>query len=403
MAQDVDWRSTPSTRPPMAGLKVLDLGHALAGPYAATILADLGADVVRVEDLDAVDPSRGYEPVVAGESYHHLAVNRNKRSLAVNLRDDEGKRILRRLLAWADVVIDNHETSTVEAVGLSPDDVNPTLVTCHISAFGSGTLRPSAYRPGTDIIIQALTGCMDLTGQRGGPPTKMGLPVCELVAGMYAAIGILAAVIDGERPPAAQRIDISVLDAAIALLNHMAIGYFADGSTPSRLGTGHATIYPYNGFETSDGEVVVAPFTQRFWRNFCQGIERPDLAAVEDYRNFGARLKNKDALAEILDPILRRKTTAEWVEIFEAVDVPCGPVLSVEQALRLPQTTHRAMSRDVVIGGRAVELVGSPFKFTYADGARFVPGLRPAPRLGEHTAEIAAEVGAEPMLRGARP
>ncbi|WP_181782654.1 CaiB/BaiF CoA transferase family protein, partial [Pseudonocardia pini] len=262
-------------------------------------------------------------------------------------------------------------------------------VHCTISAFGAGPVdgRPVTDPDSEDLLVQALSGNMDLTGFEGGPPCESGIPIADLGTGVYAAIGVLAGVVSG----GARRIEVAKIDVAVALLSYMAVGYFADGEVPARVGTGHSTIFPYNSFEAADGEVVVAPFTARFWRNFATATGRADLAGDDRYRSFARRLRAKEELLAEFVPILRERTVEEWVSTFAAADVPAGPVLTLAGALSLEHTVTRGMTASVAApDGAAVPTVASPFHLHGPDGTRFRPAPGAVPERGADTAAVLA-------------
>lgn len=358
---------------PLDGLRVLEVGTHRAGAFAGAILADLGADVVKVESPEPPD--------ALDDGPERLAFDRGKRSVAVDLDRPEGRDVLARLVARSAVLID-------EPAPAARREPVPGLVHCSITPFGPD---PAAAAPVTtpgseDLLVQALSGNMDLTGEAGGPPFELGIPLGDLGAGVYAAIGVLGALAGGT--PA--RVEIAKVDVAVALLSYMAVGWFADGEVPTRVGTGHSTIFPYNAFRARDGEVVVAPFTSRFWRNFAAAIGRRDLAEAQTHRTFAARLRDKDLLTAVFEPIIAERTVAEWLAEFAAADVPCGPVLTVPGALELDHTVARGLTPSFVdADGNRVRTAGSPFRFRYADGTTYVPEVTRPPRRGEHTQEVA--------------
>lgn len=362
---------------PLHGLRVLEIGTRRAGAFAGAILADLGADVVKVETADAAEPAA------------RLAFDRGKRSVVADPARPGSGDLTHRLLGWADVVV---EEDPSWRAGREPGPV----VLCTISAFGDPPpgARPAPDPDAEDLLVQALSGNMDLTGFEGGPPCEAGIPVADLGAGVYAAIGALAGVLAGDRTgtgAAGTRVEVAKLDVAVALLSYMAVGYFADGEVPTRVGTGHSTIFPYNSFQAADGEVVVAPFTSRFWRNFATAAGRDDLARSEQYRSFGRRLRAKDELLAEFVPILRQRTVEEWVAVFAAADVPAGPVLSVDSAVALEHTLARGMVPEVTgPDGTATRTVGSPFRFAYPGGTGFRPDPGPVPSPGADTGEVGA-------------
>lgn len=374
---------------PLCDLTVLEITGQLAGSFTGAILGDLGADVIRLEGLGE---TLGPECPLTGTARdaHDIAYQRNKRSVALDLDGAAGRRVLDALVRRADVLvieIDAHLPDTLQRLGLDEPilrEVHPDLVQCRISGFGSSESN------GHDLVIQALSGCMDLTGDAGKPPFPMGIPLCDQGAAIYAAIGVVGAVATGQP----RTVDIAKLDVAVALLSYMGVGYFADGEVPTRVGTGHSTIFPYNAFRALDGEVVVAPFTGRFWRNFCSAVGADHLLEVEEYRNFAGRVRHKARLSEVLEPILAVRTVAEWIEVFRAADVPAGPVLDVAGALELEQTAARGMTPEVELApGQRVRTAGSPFRIRYSDGTTYRPQSRRPPDPGEHTAEVLAAAG----------
>ncbi len=359
---------------PLHELRVLEIGTHRAGAFAGAILADLGADVVKVE--------AGGSP---GGSAARLAFDRGKRSVVADPGRPGSGDLARRLIGWADVVV---EEDTAWRAGPTPVELC-SLVHCSITAFGDAPpgARPAPDPDAEDLLVQALSGNMDLTGFEGGPPCEAGIPVADLGAGAFAAIGVLAGVVAG----GPRRVEVAKLDVAVALLSYMAVGYFADGEVPRRVGTGHSTIFPYNAFEAADGEVVVAPFTNQFWRNFAVAVGRDDLAEAERYRSFGRRLRAKDELLAEFVPILRQRTVTDWVAAFARADVPAGPVLSLDSAVTLEHTVARGMVPQVTgPDGAARRTVGSPFRFRYPGGATFRPGPGRVPGPGADTDDVLA-------------
>ncbi|UZG60480.1 CoA transferase (plasmid) [Rhodococcus opacus] len=378
---------------PLAGLKVIELATARAGSFAGTVLADLGADVVKVEG-GRYAPAWGYEA-----EDDRIAFDRNKRSVVIDVEHPTGREVLYRLLAKSDVLLDEYQTDDLIRLCLDEitlRDAAPHLVHCSITPFGAAPLSetPKVDSTSAELVVQALSGNMDLTGDAGGPPFELGIPLSDLGAGIYAVIGVLGAVVGGGSAGQHSRVEIAKMDVAVALLSYMAVGYFADGESPTRVGTGHATIFPYNAFRARDGEVVVAPFTQRFWRNFCAATGRTDLTQVDTYKDFASRIREKEVLLKLFEPILAQKTVAEWVEIFRQADVPAGPVLTVQGALELAHTVERELTPSFPLeNGEYTRSAGSPFKFHYADGASYVPTVRRPPGRGEDTVTVLAAMG----------
>ena len=362
---------------PLHDLHVLEIGTHRAGAFACAILADLGADVVKVESGDGSE-----EPAA------RLAFDRGKRSVLADPGRPGSGDLAQRLLGWADVLV---EEDTSWRAGSPPADPG-RLVHCSITAFGDAPAgaRPAPDRDAEDLLVQALSGNMDLTGFEGGPPCEAGIPVADLATGVYAAIGVLAAVLAGEP----HRVEVAKIDVAVALLSYMAVGYFADGEVPTRVGTGHSTIFPYNSFRAADGEVVVAPFTSQFWRNFATAVGRDDLARAEEYRSFGRRLRAKDELLAEFVPILRRREVDEWVAAFAEADVPAGPVLSLDSAVSLGHTAARGMVPEVTgPDGVPTRTVGSPLRFRYPGGATFRPEPGAVPGPGADTDDVGCGLG----------
>lgn len=360
---------------PLHGLHVLEIGTRRAGAFACAILADLGADVVKVE---ACDPP--------AEQATRLAFDRGKRSVSADPGRSGSGDLAQRLARWADVVVEEDTSWRVGVPDLGP------LVHCSITPFGDAPagIRPAPDPDAEDLLVQALSGNMDLTGFSGGPPCEAGIPVADLGAGVFAAIGVLAGVVAG----GPHRVEVAKTDVAVALLSYMAVGYFADGEAPTRVGTGHSTIFPYNSFEAADGEVVVAPFTSRFWRNFAVAVGRTDLAESDRYRSFRHRLRAKDELLAEFTPILRERTVDEWVAAFAEADVPAGPVLSLGSAVSLEHSVARGMVPQVTgPDGTATRTVGSPFRLRYPGGATFRPDPGPAPGPGADTDDVHAALG----------
>lgn len=370
---------------PLETVRVVVAGHALPLASASMMLGDLGADVVLVENPDAPDPFELAGPAIDGLGYHRLAFGRNKRSVALRLSHDGDREVFARLLQSADVLL--YDSASPDAARLvsaanAARIARPQLIVCDGAAWGSFGER--AGRQGHDLDMQAAGGCMDLTGESNDPPTRSGIPLFDLVTGTYIAIATIAALIGRQSSGKGERIEIAGFDAAVVMLSNMASAYFATGEHRSRLGTGHISIFPYNAFKTSDGEVVIAIFTQAFWTKFCEGIGLPELLENPRYKSIPDRMLAKDELSAILEELFLTRTTDEWAAILETADVPYGPVLSVGRALTLPQTIERDMAPRLTGLSKPVQTVGSPISFQYADGSRYVPPSRRAPRVGEH-------------------
>jgi crotonobetainyl-CoA:carnitine CoA-transferase CaiB-like acyl-CoA transferase len=380
---------------PLEGLAILDFSRVLSGPFCTMMLADLGAEVIKIEDVQGKDVTRHNHPFVGGESHYFLAVNRNKSSLALDLRSDAGLTIARELAGRADVVIDNFRPGVMKQLGLDRDTLRrsrPEIICCSLSAFGQ--TGPWRDKVAYDLVIQALTGGMAVTGEPNRPPVRMGLPLADEVSGLFAAIAILAALEQRDRTGNGCELDIAMFDSGLALLSYMANIYFAVGASPERLGSAHPTIYPYNAFKTSDGYIVAAPFTQAFWRKFATVLGRPDLPSEPRFRNFLDRQRNRSELEGILDPILLGRTSEEWLRRLDGGDVPNGAVNAVGVALEMEQTRARGMVVEVdhPTAGK-LRTLGTPFHITFGDGNAFVPTYRAAPMLGEDSSDILSLLG----------
>src|SRR4051794_31163592 len=380
---------------PLAGVRVLELSTVLAGPYCSMVLADLGADVIKVEPVEG-DPTRGYGPPWIGPAQeggeriavYYLSVNRNKRSLRLDLRSAHGVEVLRRLVGRSDVLIENFRPGGLDRLGLTDSvltDLNSKLV--HLSITGYGPDGPDAAKPGFDFVAQAIGGLMSVTGfaaQEGGQPTKIGVAMSDVVTGLLGAVGILAAL----RAGVGQRIDISLLEATLATLINQAQNAFATGSQPVRRGNAHPNIVPYETFATADGEIAVAVATERQWPRLCAALDMPALVADGRFATNDARVRNRDELRRLLATSFVTRNSSDWLAALDAAQVPCGPVNDVLAAFAQPQAVARGMRVDVehpVLG--IMPQVGIPFKLSETPAS-----IRSAPpMLGEHSAEILAQ------------
>ena len=391
---------------PLAGLVVADCSTVLAGPLCTMILADLGADVVKVEPPEG-DGTRAWGPpwVGAGRlapgdegvAAYYLAINRNKRSIRLDLRSDDGRAILARLLGHADVLVENFRVGAFAKMGFDDDALarlNNRLI--HLAISGYGPAGQDAGRPGYDFVLQAEAGLMSITGfpdEESGHPTKVGVAIGDVVTGLHGAISVLAALAARERrptEPGGQRIDVSILESTLAVLVNQAQNAFATGSAPGRRGNAHPNIVPYETFATADGEIAVAVGSERQWSRFCAAIGSLELAADARFATNALRVANRVALRAILADRLRGETSAAWLGRLAAADVPSGPINDVLSALAMPQARARDMDVTVehpVLG--PIRQVGVPFKLSATPAS-----IRSAPPLlGEHADEILAELG----------
>jgi len=383
---------TTEARPPLDGVLVLDLSRVLAGPYCTMILGDLGADVIKVEPPGGDETRRWGPPFVNGESAYFLAVNRNKRSIVLDLKTERGREVVRRIAARADILVENFRPGTLARLGLDLAELrerNPRLITLSIS--GMGATGPESGLPGYDFIVQAAGGLMSITGPPEGPPMKVGVAVVDLTTGMMAATALLAALHARHATGEGQHIDISLLETQVAWLANVASAYLVTGEPPRRYGNAHPTIVPYQTFDAADGPFALAVGNDAQWQRLCAAIGRPDLAEDPRFRTNPDRVANREALVALLAEHFRAAPAAEWIRRIAAADVPVGPVRTVPEVLESEQVKARGMIETVehpTVG--ELRLVGIPFKFSATPASV----RRPPPLLGEHTAEIEAELAA---------
>ncbi|MEZ5802097.1 MAG: CaiB/BaiF CoA-transferase family protein [Rhizobiaceae bacterium] len=375
---------------PLEGIRVLDLCRVVSGPFATMQLGDLGADVAKIEAPDQGDESRSYgPPFVAGESAYYMSVNRNKRSIAIDLKSKHGKQLALDLAAKADVVIENFRPGTMERLGLGYDDLcklNPRIVYCGISGFGRS--GPEAGRPGYDLILQGEGGVMSITGEAGGPPMKVGTSIADLVTGLYAAQAVLAALAQRTRTGTGGRIDVSMLDCMASLLTFNAGMYFASGKSPARRGNAHPTISPYEAFEAEDGWFNLGVANDKFWSIFCRTIGREELLTDPDFATAPKRAENRVRLRDLLTPMFRAKPRDHWLRMLTENAVPCGAIRSVGEVCEAENLKTRGVSR-TMRHPRAGDLryIASALRFDDMPP----PDPAPPPLLGEHGEAILAD------------
>lgn len=378
---------------PLDGVSVLDLSQVLVGPFCTMQLGDLGADVVKVERPGVGDQTRSWRPPSFGtESAYYVSVNRNKRSLTVNLKTDEGREIVRELAAKVDVFVENFRVGQLEEWGLGYDELssaNPGIVYCSLSGYGEW--GPDRDRAAYDLIIQAEGGMMGITGQGGGDPVRVGVAIADIGAGMYATQAILSALLERELGSGSgQKIDVSLLDGQVAWMTYMASNYFATGETPDRMGSKHPTIAPYQAFETTDGHVVVAVPSPTIWPAFCEAIEREDLLEDERFETNEMRVRNREALDSLIAEEMSGYSTQEALALFADHGVPASTVYDMEEVFDNPQVRARGMYRTVEHPTAGdLEMAGSPMHFSRTPTSI----RRHPPQLGEHNAEILQELG----------
>ena len=377
---------------PLRGLRVIELAHIMAGPVCGMMLADMGADVIKVEKPTGDDSRRFVPPEIGGEAAAYMMMNRNKRGIALNLKDPEALEVLRRLLAEADVVIENYRKGTMEKLGLSYEElakVNPRLIYCEISGFGR--TGPYADRGGFDLIAQGMAGLMSITGEAPGrPPVKVAAPISDINAGILAAMGVSAAYANVLQTGLGQKVDTSLFEAAIVQTYWQSAIAFATGKKPEPLGSAHPLNAPYQAFQTSDGWINVGAANQSNWERFLGVIGAPELNDDARFASNADRIRNLPALVEILNGYLSQETTDTWLDRMEKAALPAGPVNDILQMHADPQARARDMivELDHPTAGR-IETLGQPVKFSRTPGSV----ERASPRLGEHTREVLSELG----------
>jgi len=386
---------------PLSGVRVLELARILAGPWAGQILADLGAQVIKVERAGAGDDTRGWGPPfikaadggTLGAAYFH-ATNRGKRSIEVNFESEEGRDIVRKLAKDADILIENFKVGGLKKFGLdykSISAINPRLIYCSVTGFGQD--GPYAPRAGYDLLVQGMGGIMGVTGMADGEPMRVGIPVADIFTGVYSAVGILAALAQREKTGRGCHVDVPLLDVHTGVLANQALSYFATGISPGRIGNAHPVVVPYQVFPVADGHVIIASGNDNQFAKLCRVLGEPDLAKDPAYLTNSDRVQNRDKLIAHLFTLTQRFKRDDLIAQLEAVQVPAGPINTLDDVFNDPQVKYRGMRLDVPCA--AAESGSLPGLRTpiSIDGARMASG-RPSPRLGEHSAEILQEIGA---------
>ena len=377
---------------PLFGMVVLDLSQILAGPVCGMMLADMGADVIKVEKPDGGDDNRrAGPPFIGGQGAGFMAANRNKRSLALNLRDESGRQVFERLLERADVVVENFRPGVMERLGIGYERLSklkPSLIYCSIS--GHGGTGPYKDRGGFDLIAQGMSGLMSITGVPDGVPVKVGVPITDISAGILAANGVLCAYIHAQKTGQGQLVDTSLLEAGIAYTIWESSGYFADGEIPGPLGSAHRVLAPYQALRTSDGYINIGAANQRTWEQLCRAIGQEELIEDQRFKEPGDRKAREGELADLLEETFRGESTAYWLEAFEKVGMVAGPINDISQVYEDPQGIAREMKVDLEdpdLG--TLHNIGIPVKLSATPGRI----RRRAPMLGEHSWEILTESG----------
>jgi crotonobetainyl-CoA:carnitine CoA-transferase CaiB-like acyl-CoA transferase len=385
---------------PLSHIRVLDLTRVLAGPWCAQNLADLGADVIKVERPKKGDDSRAFGPPwvkdqsgkETTESAYFMAANRGKKSITIDVSKPAGQAIVRELAEHADVVLENYKTGDLARYGLGYEDlrkINPEIIYCSITGFGQ--TGPYREKPGYDFMVQGMGGFMSVTGERdnkpGGGPQRAGVPIVDIMTGMYATIAVCAALAHRAETGVGQYIDMALLDTQVAILANQGGNFLATGEPPGRLGNTHPNIVPYQSVKTKDGAVILACGNDNLFTRLCQEADAMHLAKDPRFATNAARVTNRDALDEVLEPIMMRRTTAEWVKALEAAGVPCGPINNLKEVFEDPQVQARGMKIEMPhkTAGK-VPLIRGPMRFSQTP----VEHKLPPPTLGQHTDEILA-------------
>ncbi|MDT8902591.1 CaiB/BaiF CoA transferase family protein [Anaeroselena agilis] len=375
---------------PLEGIRVLDLTRVLAGPYTSMMLADFGADVIKIEAPDTGDDSRAFGPFVGKESAYFMSLNRGKRSVTLNLKSSEARDLFKEMAKKADVVLENYRPGTMERFGLGYDAlraVNPRIIYAACSGFGHS--GPYMEKPAYDVIVQGLGGLMSVTGQEGGEPTRVGASIGDIAAGLFTVNGILMALYSRMITGRGQKVDVAMLDCQIAILENAISRYLVSGTVPKPIGNRHPSITPFEAFRAKDGHVIIAIGNDRLWAAFCRLIKREDLIADERFSTNACRTNNQKQLKTVLDEVFPTKSVDEWIETLDGAGIPCGPINTVDRAITDPQVQAREMIVEIEhpVAGR-LKMPGVPIKLSETPGEV----ERPAPLLGQHTEEVLHEL-----------
>ena len=376
-------------RGPLAGIKVLDFSRILSGPYASMVLADLGAEVVKVEPIGSGDETRNFPPFKGPLSHYFIALNRSKKSITLDLKSPEGAKIARDLARKCDVVLENFRPGVMDRLGLGYETLkadNPGLFYCSITGFGRNS--PHGDKPAFDIVAQALSGVMDVNREPGQPPNKLGIPLGDMAGSIFSLFGLLAALVERNTTGQGRHVEIAMLDSLIAMQGYLSQIYFVSGNSPQPVGTRHPSIVPYGAFPTRDGHVIVACLTERFWHNFARCLGREDLITDPRFAEYEKRLENRDALEPEICEIMEKDTTEYWLGRLTEFDVPNAPILSIAESLEQEHVAARGLIETVThpdVGD--MQLVRGPIRF---DGEGPAPARAPA-LLGEHTRSVLSD------------
>ncbi|WP_156403518.1 CaiB/BaiF CoA-transferase family protein [Achromobacter sp. Root170] len=376
---------------PLSGFRILDLTRIISGPFCTSLLADMGAEVIKIETPGEGDPVRAQGVIRDGLSWYFANYNRNKKSVTLDLYSEEGKAVLRRLIAECDVIVENYRPGVMQKMGLGDEALKalkPDIIHCSINGFG--TTGPYRDRPAFDFIAQAMSGFMSLNGAESQPPMRAGPPISDLVAGMNGALGIVAALLRRERTGQGDSVSVSLLGSMIGLLSFQASNYFADGRLPARTGNDHGIASPYGLFETADGQVAIAPSNDVVYHKLLDALELSELRADPRYATNADRMRNRGAITEAIQTRTRQHTSAHWIERLNRFGVPCGQVLNLQEVFEDPQVQDQRMAIDVPHGGHGdVRMLGFPIKFAQAEARP----VQPAPALGADTHDVLLQLG----------
>lgn len=388
----------PSDTKALSNIRVLDLSRILAGPWCTQNLADLGAEVIKIERPGTGDDTRGWGPPwLPGQDDHHApdssyysAANRGKKSVTVDITTTEGQRLIRQLARSSDVFIENFKVGNLKKYGLDYESIkqeNPSIIYCSITGFGQD--GPYAHRPGYDFVFQGMGGMMSITGERddlpGGGPQKVGIALADIITGMYSTIAILAAVNHRNKSGKGQYIDMSLLDCIVALGSNQVTGYFAGGKVPQRMGNAHMSLVPYGVYATRDGHIIIAVGNDDQWQRLCAVMKRPDLATDPRFTKVTHRIINREALDQALNETLHTRDSADWLDVMESEGVPCGPINNYQQVFENEQVIHRQLRLDLERDdGARVGCAASPLRLSETPPSYELP----PPRIGQHTDQV---------------
>ena len=386
--------SLPDPTGPLRGVRVLDLTRVLAGPTCTQMLGDMGAEVIKIERPGAGDDTRGFAPPVmpgTGESAYFIGVNRNKRSVTLDLASAEGQALVRRLIASSDILVENFKVGALAKYGLGYEQLHaafPGLIYCSITGFGQ--TGPYAARPGYDSLIQAMGGVMSLTGEPEGLPQKVGIPVADVFAGLYGCIGVLAALRHREATGIGQQVDIGMLDTHVAWLANQGMNYLATGENQPRLGNQHPNIVPYQVFATADGHIVLSVGNDATFKRFCDGVGRAELLADARFATNAARVGNRQLVTDTLAPVMAGHPTQYWIEKLEALSIGCGPINKLSEVFADPQVIARGAVVEMRhASGVDVKVIANPVRLSETPADYRLP----PPTLGQHTDEVLGGLG----------